>query len=451
MLKKNGVYRVELTDLNNLGCGVGRVDDMVVFVRGGVDGDVVDAKIIKVTKNYCVAVIEAMIEPSPHRVKSECALSGKCGGCVFSNVSYAHELELKKNTVKQAFRRAGMPDVNVLDTVSVGGEYAYRNKAQYPVAETENGYDIGFYAAKTHRVVDCRDCLLQPKIFARIIDFIRDFFLSHGISAYDELSGNGVLRHVYLREATGTSQTMVCLVLNCDGFDFEDVFVSEITKKFPEVCSIYVNVNKANTNVVLGDEYRLLWGTETIEDVLCGLRLKMRPSAFYQVNRAACEVLYKTAKEKAGLKGDECLLDLYCGIGSIGLSMADSCKNVVGIEIVADAVACARENAAANGIENARFFCGDAGDAKAILEREYGILSPDTVILDPPRKGCDERLVGYMSELAPKKIVYISCNPETLARDAVRLRDIGYETGDVTPVNMFPKTAHVECVVLFSR
>ncbi len=451
MLKKNQTVRVEITDRNNMECGVGRVDEQVVFVRSALDGDIVDAKIIKVTKSYCVAIIDKLIKSSEHRIKSSCAVSGRCGGCIYGDVSFEHELELKRDSVRAAFRRAGVSDVCVGETVSDGRAEFYRNKAQYPVAQDENGYNIGFYASKTHRVVDCGECALQPKIFSEIVECIRAFCAERGISAYDEESGRGLLRHIYLRIAEATGQIMVCLVINGKSMPCEDELVRRITDSFDSVVSIYLNINEENTNVVLGQEYRLLFGSDTIEDILCGLRLRIRPSAFYQVNRGVCEMLYGIAHENAALTGDETLLDLYCGIGSIGLSMARSARRVVGIEIVPEAVDCARENAAANGIDNAEFFCGDAGDAKRILEENYGVISPDVVVLDPPRKGCDERLIGYIGELAPKKIVYISCNPDTLARDSVRLGDIGYKMGEVTPVNMFPRTSHCECVTSFER
>lgn len=451
MLKKNQTVRVEITDRNNMGCGVGRVGEQVVFVRSALDGDIVDAKIIKVTKSYCVAIIDKLIRCSEHRIKSSCGVSGRCGGCVYDDVSFEHELELKRESVRAAFRRAGMGEACIGETVSDGKAEAYRNKAQYPVAQDENGYSIGFYASKTHRVIDCGECLLQPKIFSEIVECIRGFCLEKGISAYDEESRRGLLRHIYLRIAEATGQVMVCLVINGKSMPAQDELVDVVRAAFPEVVSIYLNINEENTNVVLGQEYRLLFGSDTIEDILCGLRLRIRPSAFYQVNRGVCEMLYGIAREKAALTGDETLLDLYCGIGSIGLSMARSAGRVVGVEIVPEAVECACENAAANGIDNAEFFCGDAGDAKRILEENYGVISPDVVVLDPPRKGCDEKLISYIGELSPKRIVYISCNPDTLARDSVRLSEIGYKMGEVTPVNMFPRTAHCEAVCSFDR
>ena len=460
-MQKNEIVRVTVEEINNLGCGVAHLKNsdgsrgQVVFIRDAVSGDVIDARIIKVNKSYLVAKIEKMITPSPLRCEADCTAAG-CGGCVYRHVRYEHERKLKRDYVENAFRKAGLSDVRVEEVRHTGELVGYRNKAQYPVRNGKDGMEAGFFATGTHRIVPADDCKLQPPIFGRLTSFVCDFCNRHGIRAYEEESGKGLLRHIYLRSGTKTGEVMLCLVLNGEKMPAEDKLCDEISKRFPEVVSVYVNVNTENTNVVLGETYRLLAGRDSIEDELCGLRFRIAPAAFYQVNRNACELLYGIAKEKAELTGEETLLDLYCGIGTIGLSMADRAKEVIGIEIVEDAVTCAKENAARNRIRKAYFYCGDASDARKLLqtaEAEHGGLDAahTTVVFDPPRKGSTPELIRYISERNFNRVVYVSCNPDTLARDCVIFRELGYEIGTVTPVDMFPRTGHVESVVCLKR
>ncbi len=458
-MKKNDIVRLCIEEINNLGCGVAHLTDgegrgQVVFVRDAVTGDVLDARIIKVNKSYLVARIERIVTPSPWRCAPDCTASG-CGGCVYRNVDYAHELELKRDYVQNAFRKAGLPDVEVEEVRHTARQSGYRNKAQYPVGIGRDGsLTAGFFATGTHRIVSAEHCALQPVLFGELTAFICDFCSRHKGSAYAEETGEGLLRHIYLREGAGTGEVMVCLVLNGERLPCEDAFVRELCAKFPQVVSVLVNVNRENTNVVLGDCFRTLWGKDGIEDTLCGLRFCISAGAFYQVNHDACELLYGVARERAALKGGETLLDLYCGIGTIGLSMASDAGRVVGIEIVEEAVERAKENAARNGITNASFYCGDASDARRLLtraEREGGSLDGATVILDPPRKGSTPELITYLAERSFDRIVYISCNPDTLARDCALFCKLGYTIGKVTPVDLFPKTGHVESVVFLER
>lgn len=459
-MQKNDIVRLEIEEINNLGCGVGHLKNsdgsrgLVVFVQGAVTGDEVEARIIKVNKSYLVARIERMITPSQYRDDGDLCTARGCGGCVYRHVRYEHELELKREYVRSAFHKVGLSDVEVEETRSTGVLCGYRNKAQYPVTQGKNGMEYGFFATASHRIVPARDCRLQPELFAKIACFVCALADRFGLSAYNEETGKGFLRHIYLRYGQKSGEVMLCLVANGEHLPNEKQWIDELTRKFPQIKSISLNTNTKNTNVVLGERYRVLYGESRIEDELCGLRFQIAPSAFYQVNHDACELLYGIAKEKAELTGGETVLDLYCGIGTIGLSMADKAGEIVGIEIVEDAVRCANENAKRNGIANAHFYCGDASDAErlfAAAEAEHGSVDGATVIMDPPRKGSTPELIEYLSKRNFQKIVYISCNPDTLARDCVLFRKLGYEIGAVTPVDMFPRTGHIESVVCLTR
>ncbi|MBQ9805173.1 MAG: 23S rRNA (uracil(1939)-C(5))-methyltransferase RlmD [Clostridia bacterium] len=460
-MRKNEIVRLTIEEINNLGCGVGHIGGnerergIVVFVRDAVTGDELDVRIIKVNKSYLVGKIEKIIVPSSLRCVPDCNAQG-CGGCVYRHVDYAHELDLKRDYVVSAFRKAGLPDVEVETVRHTDKLTGYRNKAQYPVCNGKNGIEAGFFATASHRIVPATDCKLQPPIFGEIVSFICDFCTRHKINAYEETTGKGLLRHIYLRMGAETGEVMVCLVINAEGFPREGELAEALCAKFDAVKSVMLNVNRKNTNVVLGKDYRLLAGREWIEDRLCGHTFRISAGAFYQVNHDACELLYGIAKERAALTGKETLLDLYCGIGTIGLSMADSAGEVIGIEIVDEAVERAGENAKRNGIEHASFYCGDASDAKKLLEnaeRKRGTLDPKNtvVVFDPPRKGSTSELINYISDRGFNRVVYVSCNPDTLARDCVIFEKLGYEIGVVTPVDMFPRTGHVESVVCLTR
>ena len=453
---KNSVIPLEITDLNNLGFGVGHlVDGRTVFVKGAVTGDSCEVRLIKIASTYCVGRLETLLRASPHRLEDDtCTAADACGGCVYRHVAYAHELACKRSYVEHAFRKAGLPDVTVLPVRTTGRVSGYRNKALYPVKAGKTGMIAGFYARKTHEVVAAAHCALAPEIFGEILGFVCGFCDSHGITAYEESTGKGLLRHVYLRYAEGTGEVMVTLVLNGDKLPGEAEFVRTLTGRFPSVASVYINQNTQNTNVVLGDRYRLLWGKPHLSDILCGKKFSLSPDSFYQVNHDAAELLYGLAAEKAGLTGEETLLDLYCGAGTIGISMADRARRVIGVEIVPGAVRCAEENAAMNGLSNTAFYCGDASDTEKLLaaaEAAEGTLSPDVVIIDPPRKGTTPELISFLACREVPKIVYVSCDPDTLARDCALFREAGYRIGEVTPVDLFPRTGHVENVVLLTR
>lgn len=455
MFRKNDILTLDITEVNNLGCGVGKADGVVVFVKGAVSGDRVEAKVIKVAKSFLVARMEKLLVSSPYRTDEElCKAPLSCGGCVHRHLSYAHERKMKRLYVESAFRKAGLSDVTVEDVRTTGADRGYRNKAQYPFGAVGGKTVVGFYAEKTHKVIPCTDCALQPALFGEICRFVCTFADENGWSVYDEETGKGLLRHLYLREGKNTGEVMVCLVVNGDRLPCEKEFSEAVTARFACVKSLMLNINRKNTNVVLGREYRTLWGEGYIEDILCGKRFRIAPAAFYQVNHDGAELLYGVAAEHAALSEGETLLDLYCGIGTIGLSLADKDTRVVGVEIVESAVACARENAERNGMKNTEFFCGDAGDAERLVNEaleKCGDREKTTVVVDPPRKGLDAALIRYLAEKQMKKIVYVSCDPDTLARDCAMFKGLGYEIGTVTPVDMFPKTGHIESVVCLTK
>ena len=454
MPKKNEILTLKIENITNLGFGVARYEGLVIFVAGAVTGDEVLAKIIKVTPSYAIARIEKILISSPLRVNDRCGYD-RCTSCAYKLISYAEECKIKENDVKEAFIKAGIYDAEISDIVPSPNVFEYRNKAQYPITKSPDGeYIIGYYAPKSHRVCEARFCPLTPRVFGEICDTVATFAKKHAISVYDEKSGSGLLRHIYIRRGEVTGEILLTLVINGDTLPFSEALCADIREKFSDVVGILINVNREKTNIILGKEYKALWGRDYIYDVLAGVRLKIKPSAFYQVNHAAAELLYKKAGELADLKGGEVLLDLYCGTGSIGLSMAKGAKSLVGVEIVEDAVACARENAQNSGIENALFFASPASDTEQIFkdaEQRLGKIAPDVVILDPPRSGCDEATVKFVAGLNPQRIVYISCNPQTLARDVKLFTTLGYTFGNITPFDLFPATGHVESVVCLTR
>ena len=455
-MRKNETVILRIEGINNLGCGVAHLSlpdgklGPVVFVHGAVTGDEVEARIMKVNSSYLVAKAERILTPSPIRTENFCTASG-CGGCIYRCVGYAHELEMKWEYVRNAFCKAGLPEVQVEPVQSTGKTTRYRNKAQYPVANGKDGIQAGFFAAASHRLVPVEDCPLQPELFAGIVRQIRRFCDRNNIRAYEETTGQGLLRHIYLRRGAATGEVGVCLVLNGERFPGEQAFARELVATFPEVTGITVNVNRKNTNVILGERFRTVWGNPWIEDVLCGKRFRISPGAFYQVNHDACELLYRIAAEKADLKAGGILLDLYCGIGTVGLCTAANAGKIIGLEIVEEAVQRAAENAERNGVGNAFFYCGDASDLRSLLgkaEKEHGSLRGATVVMDPPRKGSTPEAIDFLAESGFERIVYISCNPDTLARDCARFREHGFRIGAATPVDLFPHTGHVETVVL---
>ena len=438
-MKKNEIYTVEITDLNNLGNGVCRIDGKAVFVPRAVDGDKLRVKIIKDAKDYAVARIEEILTPSPYRQESGCAVSSRCGGCVYRPITYAHEVELKRNYVRSAFRKAGV-EVEVAPTL-YGQESGYRNKVQYPVGE---GLTVGFYAPRSHDIIPCGDCALQKPIFTPIIATLQELLLKAGVKPYREEDGSGLVRHLFLR-ASQTGEVMVTLVTTSKSFPKAKEIAEKLRSIHPEVVSVVRNYNDVRSNVILGDRCETLSGADVLTDTLCGLTFNLSPLSFYQVNHDMAEVLYQTAAELAELQAWDRIADLFCGAGTIGLSVAAMYPDIqlVGVEIIPEAVENAKENAKLNGIENATFVCGDANASE--------LTGADVIFVDPPRKGCEESLVKQIAELTPRKVVYISCNPDTLARDVARFIEVGYLPGVVYPVDLFPRTGHCEAVVSLTK
>lgn len=451
-LKKNDIVELEITSVTADGSGVGKTEDgIAVFVPLSAVGDKLRVRILKVKKTYAFGKIEEIIAPSKDRNPSDCPYFNQCGGCVYRHINYDAEKRIKEQKVKDAVSRiGGISEDKVKPLLCGENRNRYRNKAQLPVGLDKNGNIIlGFYALHSHRIINCDDCMLQPEIFRTVMKITRDFMEETKQPPYDEKTGKGKLRHLYIRYGEKTDELMVCFVVNGNGLKKEDVLVSRLKENLPDLKSVVVNSNCEKTNVILGEKNRTAYGRGYINDVLCDLKFKISPLSFYQVNRTTAEILYNKAREYADLKGNEVLFDLYCGTGTIGLSMAKDCKQLIGVEVISQAIEDAKENARENNITNARFICGDAAKAAVTLEKEG--IKPDVIVVDPPRKGLDKELISTVSRMAPTRIVYVSCDPATLARDLKIFEEKGYETREITPVDMFPGTSHVETVVLMSK
>lgn len=448
-LSKNDKIELNIDALTSEGSGVGRYNGLAVFVNDTVPGDRIIAHIIKRSKNYAVGKIEKILSPSPSRIESDCPYSQRCGGCSFRNMTYDEELKYKLSRVNDSLERIGHLAIQTEEIIGAKSVDHYRNKAQYPVSVCEGELFAGFYAYKSHRIIPCSDCRLQPKEFEQGIKAFEKWVEAADVTSYDENTGRGLLRHIYFRKGFATDELMACAVINGDSIPKADLLIDLLRKNMPNLKSVVVNINKSKTNVILGKTSKTIWGSDTISDRLLGKSFVISPNSFYQVNHSQCERLYERAKEYAGLTGSEVLLDLYCGVGTIGLTMADGAKRLVGIEIIPQAVENAKINAALNNITNAEFICADAAKGAELL-REEGI-TPDVIILDPPRKGCDKALLDTVVQMSPKKIVYVSCDSATLARDLEILKNKDYITQRVTAVDMFPRTPHVEAVVQIVR
>lgn len=452
-MNKNDIIRLEIVDMTSDGSGVAKYDGQVVFVPDTAVSDICDVKILKVKKNICYGKIESIIEPSKDRVESRCPVSTRCGGCVYRHMNYEAELKIKRKKVFGAVTRIGKVDgEKVRDIIGAfdDGVDRYRNKAQIPVGIGRNGeVEMGFYSRHSHRIAPCDDCLLSPEIFTQISETFKEFITKHPYLVYNEEKHSGKIRHLYLRIGEKTGEVMVCVVVNGRGFDYQEELFNAIKEKYPQVKSAVINVNTEKTNVILGNENIVVFGKESITDELCGLKFELSPLAFYQVNRTQAQRLYEKAGEYADLKGDEVLLDLYCGTGTIGLSMARDAKKLIGVEIIDKAIENAKKNAKNNGIENARFICGDATKAAAELKKEG--ITPDVIVVDPPRKGLTPELIDIIVEMGPARVVYVSCDPATLGRDLKQFEEQNYSVKEITPFDLFPRTAHVESVALLIK
>lgn len=448
-LKKNDVIQVDIDGMTAEGSGVAHYEGMAVFIPNAVPGDTAEVIIIKTSKNYAVGRIKRIIKAGKGRCEPDCPSYPKCGGCTFRHLEYPEECRVKRQRVNDAMKRIGGVEIEAEEFIPADEPDRYRNKAQIPFGSEKGQAVFGFYAERSHRIIPFTDCLLQPEIFSAIAQATAHFLNDTPNDLYDEMTGRGRFRHLYIRRAFATGEVMVCAVVNANGLVREEEFVRRIRAVSPEIKSIVINVNREKTNVIMGNKCRTAWGSETIRDMLCGVTFEISPLSFYQVNRAQAERLYQKAAEYAGLDGKQVLFDLYCGIGTIGLTMASKARALYGVEIIPDAVDNAVRNAALNGITNAHFVCGDAHDEAQKL-KEQGI-QPDVVIVDPPRKGCSEATVEFLDKTSPEKIVYISCDPATLARDVARLESSGWQLIKFTVVDMFPRTANVETVALLSH
>ena len=453
-LQKNQILTLRIERLSSDGSGVAHsADGEAVFVPGTAPGDEARVRIVKDCGRYAFGILDELLTPSPDRVPVDCPVAGPCGGCSLRHLDYAAELRAKQESVLDAFRRIGGLEVPVLDILPSPEVDRYRNKVQFPVGVDKNGAPcIGFYAGRTHRIVPCPDCKLQPGVLNEIGNALCAFFAQQGIRPYDEQIGKGLVRHIFLRRGAHSGQIMVCLVCTRAKLPHAEQLCTALREQFPAISTILLNVNAKNTNVILGSENNILYGPGYIEDTLCGVPVRLGPLSFYQVNTLAAERLYGVAAQNAQLTPDDTLLDLYCGMGTIGLSMADHCRELVGVEIVPEAIESAKANAARMGeavAAKSRFFCADAGQAATQLAAEG--LHPDIVMLDPPRKGCDEATLSAVVRMAPRRVVYVSCNPATAARDAAWLEKNGYHAEKVQPVDLFPRTKHVECVIALSK
>ncbi|MCQ2440663.1 MAG: 23S rRNA (uracil(1939)-C(5))-methyltransferase RlmD [Clostridia bacterium] len=445
-MNKNDIIHLDITDISAEGNGIGKYECMAVFVPKTAVGDSIKARVLKVKKSYAYAKTEEFLYKSENRVKEDCPVFSKCGGCVFRHINYESECSLKENRVYETVKRIGGVDLKPMPIV-FSDSLRYRNKAQYPISADGK---TGFFATHSHRVAECDDCLLQPEEFSLATKVFEDFIKNHGISVYNENTKLGLLRHLYLRKAEKTGEVMAVVVINGDKLPCCDELVSKFKEIFgSDLKSVLLNINRDDTNVILGDKNILVYGDEYITDILCGIKVRLSAFSFYQVNHKMAELLYEKARQYAN-PDNKNILDLYCGTGTIGLSMARTARELVGVEIVPQAIEDAKINAKNNGINNARFICSDASDAVKELNQQG--FKPDVVILDPPRKGCSKQLLDIVANaFFPEQIVYISCDVATLARDIKILTEYGYKLTEYTPFDLFPRTAHVETVCLLMR
>lgn len=448
-MKKNDCYEVSITGMSSEGNGVCRVDNFAVFIPDTAIGDVALVKIVKVLKSYAFGRLEKLITPSNSRVEPDCSCYTQCGGCTYRHINYQAELAIKQDYVEQSFSRIGGINIPCQTIIGSGRDMQYRNKAQYPVSINSSGEIVcGFYAKRSHRVINCTDCMLQSDEFEQIKSAIIDFIKINNIDPYDEITQNGTVRHIYIRKAEFTNEVMVCIVVK-NTMPLKNEFVRMVTERFDNIKSIVININNKNTNVILGEKCLVIYGEDYITDVICGVKIKISALAFYQVNKLQAEVLYNKAIELARLKKDDILIDLYCGTGTIGLIAANNVSKVIGIEIIPQAIENAKQNALLNGISNIDFICNDATKASKQLLSDN--VNPHVVIVDPPRKGLDPEVIDSIVAMSPERLVMISCNPSTCARDTKLLLENGYKVKTIIPVDMFPRTTHVECICLLEK
>ena len=449
-VEKNQEYIIDIIDETNEGMGVGKIEGYTVFVDGALLGEKVRIKIVKVLTSYSYGKLLEVIEKSPYRTQPQCPMIKRCGGCQLQHIDYEGQLQYKTRIVKNALERIGrLKDILIHDTIGMKEPWYYRNKAQFPVQEKDGKLLIGFFAPRTHEVVNIDKCLIQDKVSDEVLKILRNFITKHDISIYDENTGKGLIRHIMIRKGYKTGEVMVCIIINGERISYQDELVDTLKKNIDGLKTVVLNVNKKMTNVIMGEKNKVLYGEGYIYDYIGDFKFKISPLSFFQVNPVQTEVLYNKALEYANLTGEETVIDAYCGIGTISLFMSQKAKYVYGVEVVGQAIEDARENARINGVTNVEFILGES---ETVIPKLYeqGIKA-DVIVVDPPRKGCDEKLLETIINMAPKRMVYVSCNPATLARDLKYMVSNGYEVKEVQPVDQFPQTVHVECVALLIR
>lgn len=445
MLREGAVYPAVIEGYASGGEGVARIGGLAVFVKGAVRGEQAEVLIEHIGHSAAWGRVERLLEPSPRRVEPDCPYYGVCGGCQFRHLAYEEELDAKRQRVEDALRRIGGTDLPVSVIHGAENTLRYRNKVQFPVAEGA----IGYYKGRTHQVVDIHDCLLQPELDTACRAAVKEWMERFRVPAYDERTGRGLVRHLFLR-TNRAGEVLCCIVANGKSLPHDKALADSLRAAAPGLAGVVLSVNTRKTNVILGREFFTLRGRDWLEEELCGHAFRLSAPSFFQVNRAQTEVLYRRALDFAGLTGVETVVELYCGIGAISLTLAERAGHVIGVEAVPQAVEDARENARRNGLERkTRFECGDAAELAARLEGEG--VRPDVVVVDPPRKGLAPEAVDTIAKMAPDRVVYVSCDPATLARDVKRFRALGYAPVLAEAVDLFPRTAHVETVVLLSK
>ncbi len=444
-LEKNAVYSGLVEGYSSEGLGIVRVNGVVVFVPGVIRGEAIELRISKIMKSSAAGELVRVLELSPARVEPDCPYFGKCGGCDFRHLDYTEELLAKRQRVQDALFRLGGSSVQVEEILGAKNPFCYRNKSQYPVG---CGGEIGFYQARSHQIVPVDRCLLQPEACDQTAKAVGNWMRRYAVSAYDEKTGRGLIRHIYVR-VNRQGESLCCVVANGKKLPKEAELTAMVLAVVPKTVGVVLNVNTKKSNVILGEHFRTVWGRSFLLDTLCGLTFKLSVPSFYQVNPAQAEVLYGKALEFSALTGEETALDLYCGAGTITLCMARQAKRVIGAEIVPAAIRDAEENAVRNGIQNAEFFNGDASSIAARLAMEG--LRPDVITVDPPRKGLAPEVIAAIVGMKPKRVVYVSCDPATLGRDVRLFAESGYTAARAVAVDMFPKTAHVETIVVLQR
>ena len=447
MLTKNQIYEATVTDYTSEGQGVAHIEGCAVFIPNAIAGEKYNVRIELARKTWAAGKIVEILEKSPHRVNRECPVAKLCGGCDFWHMDYEEESRLKAERVKNCLNRIGGENLETVPILAAPDCHGYRNKAQYPVAFKKKAY-AGFFRAGTHQVVENNRCLILPAETDLVKDTVMDYVNRNKVSVYDETTGKGLLRHIYVRRGAVSKQILVCLVCNGRSIPKAHELVGRLMK-IPGFTTLVLAVNQKKGNAILGDEFITLHGPGYIEDTLCGLVFRLSPRSFYQVNHHQAQRLYQAAIEQAEITKNDTVLDLYCGVGTITLAMASAAGKVIGVEVIPQAVEDAKDNAKRNGIENAEFFCGDAG--QAALELEAKGIKADVVVVDPPRKGLNADTIEALHRFAPRRIVYVSCDPATLARDVALLKERGYVLKNAMAADLFPRCSHVESVVTLSR